>query len=500
MTIREGSIPGARKIMQESYQTGLMQSSFIRTGGMGWFWLVVSAFSLGILTLGSGQPWLLHYFVPAAYFAILYSSINALRAWRDPFNPLCLVLAVGFLRFFLPGILILSGANDEQIGLFQLMKLTDDDWQWAHALALVGMLAVVLGWLLVHAKSVAVKALRFELNGGVKYASIIAMAAGFTGLAAFFVMNASPGAILSGEFRSTTIQEGTGKYFFMAYLLISGSATLCCYLVNRGFTWLALIPSGISMLSFWPLGGRGRAVMSVAAGLILLWYRFRQRQGWQKLTVRPAYLFAALFLLICTVSVFYLGDYYRGNTEARAASDGISLSGMWDYSKSAIYTDIGQLHSLAGAIAIGPAVLGGDSFIGSLSWPLSKFIALPSRSSGVYLVETLVGFVDDRKWALNSSLIGDAYLNFGLPGIVAVMVLYGALLKQLYLTFLRGGIHIVIYVLATLYGVNMLWVSIEVWPQALTVLCFAFAVNWLGRTVFQPRGTKTRIAGNSTAI
>jgi hypothetical protein len=105
-------------------------------------------------------------------------------------------------------------------------------------------------------------------------------------------------------------------------------------------------------------------------------------------------------------------------------------------------------------------------------------------------VDTLVGFIEDRVWALNSSLIGDAYLNFGLTGVVIVMALYGALLKILYLRFRQGVLHVVIYVLAMLYGLNMLWVSIEVWPQALTVLSFALALIWAGKTVFDPRGVK----------
>ena len=125
-----------------------------------------------------------------------------------------------------------------------------------------------------------------------------------------------------------------------------------------------------------------------------------------------------------------------------------------------------------------------------MSWPLSKVFPIPSRSAGVFLVETLVGFIDDRVWALNSSLIGDAYLNFGLLGTIIVMMLYGAALKFLYLKFRRGALHIVIYVLATLYAMNMIWVSIEVWPQALTVLSYAFALIWLGKTVFNVRGTR----------
>jgi oligosaccharide repeat unit polymerase len=470
----------------------LLQGAQSQTHGLGWFWIVASAFFLGIMTLWFEHASLLGCFVPAAYLAIVYSAAAAFHKWHDPFNPLCLVLGVASLRFFLPGILVLSGARDEDEGggLFQLMKLTDHDWQWGHALALLGMLAVIFGWLVVHARWIAQRPLRVHLDEGIKYASVAGMGVGFAALFAFFVMNAPLTAILSGAFRSVTIQEGTGKYFLVAYLLIAGSVLLCCYLLNKGFRWLALLPAGFAMISFWPLGGRGRAVMSVAGGAILLWYRFRERHGWRPLSIKRLYLLALPVIVLSLVTVFYVGDYYRAKDDGRADSEGLSLAGLWDYSKSAIYTDIGQLHSLAGAMAIGPAVLGGHSFIGSLTWPLSKILPLPSRNAGVFLVDTLVGFIEDRVWALNSSLIGDAYLNFGLTGVVIVMALYGALLKILYLRFRQGVLHVVIYVLAMLYGLNMLWVSIEVWPQALTVLSFALALIWAGKTVFDPRGVK----------
>ena len=134
---------------------------------------------------------------------------------------------------------------------------------------------------------------------------------------------------------------------------------------------------------------------------------------------------------------------------------------------------MGQLHSLAAAIEIGPGVLGGQTFIGSFTWPLNKFFIIPGRSAGIFIIDTLVGFPDGRSWGLNASLIGDAYLNFGLGGVVIVMLLFGALLKVLYLKFRQGSVHGAIYSLALLSSLQAFWLSIEVWPQALTTLAFA---------------------------
>jgi oligosaccharide repeat unit polymerase len=404
---------------------------------------------------------------------------------RDLLNPLCLFLVIGFVRFFLPGILSLSGAElpDEVDLFFQWLHLSDSDWQWGHALALVASLASVLGWLLIPGRWTLEKPLKFHLTDGVMYASLVGMLVGFMALAAFFVMNASLGALTSGEFRGTIIQKGTGKYFLMAYLLIAGSVLLCCYLLSKGFKWLAVIPVGVAMLLYWPLGGRGRALTSVIGGLILLWYQAREHKGWRKLSFKPVHFLSVTVGVLCIILFSYLGSFYR-NSGGRALSDALSFVELWSYLRRSVYVDLGQLLSLAAAIAIGPAVLGGISFFGPLSWPLSRVMPIPERSTGVYIVETLGGFASDRRWGVAASLIGDAYLNFGLLGVVAVMVLYGALLKILYLKFRQGVMHSAIYSLAIVMALKIFMGSINVWSQALTTVSFAVVLTLLGQTFF----------------
>jgi oligosaccharide repeat unit polymerase len=474
-------------------QTSIYSFNFKSRGSL-LVWATSGALSLGLMAFWSGEAWLLTAFFAVAYAAVFLAFARTIDLWRDFMNPLCLVLSLGFLRFFVPGLMFLSGAEPPvEIGnLFQVMQLSDNEWLWGHVLAMIGTLAVILGWLLVQPCLLPMKPLNFYFSPGLKYASIAAMWVGFLALLAFFVMNASVGAILSGSFRGTTIQVGTGKYFFLAYLLIAGSVLLCCYLLTKGYKWFALVPVFVSMLAYWPLGGRGRAVTSLVGGLILLWYSNRERQAWSKLTVRPIHFVIVPLLVLFTVLVFYVGSHYRGDPDQRALSAGLSIIGLWAYLKGAIYTELGQLHSLAGAVAIGPGVLGGHTFIGSLSWPLSAFLPIPGRSAGIFIIETLVGFADDRKWGVNATLIGDAYLNFGLLGVPLVMGIYGALLKTIYLKFRQGLLHSAIYALVTVYGMQMLWGSIEVWPQALTILCFAFAVIALGNSVFTLRAETYR--------
>jgi hypothetical protein len=331
--------------------------------------------------------------------------------------------------------------------------------------------------------------LKMYLAGGVKYAAIMGMVVGGLALLAFILGNASLDVVASGEFRGTTIQVGTGKFFYLAYLLLPGSVLFSCYLLSTGQKWRALVPVFVSTALYWPLGGRGRALTSLLGGLLLVWYCKRERSGWKRMSVNPFSIVRVVVAAMLVVWLLYVGSLYRGNLGIRAFPESLSLSGLWGYVEGAAFKDIGQLHSLAAAVAIGPGVIGGDTFIGALTWPLNQVLPIPGRSAGVFIVETLAGFVDERKWGVHATLLGDAYLNFGLLGVVIVMLSFGGLFKVLYIKFRDGRIHIAIYVLAFLYGQQMLLGSIEVWPHALTVLAFTFPVMLLGRTVFSLVGT-----------
>ena len=75
------------------------------------------------------------------------------------------------------------------------------------------------------------------------------------------------------------------------------------------------------------------------------------------------------------------------------------------------------------------------------------------------------------------------------------MDVYGAALKMIYLKFRQRVLHSTVYALAVLAGMQMLWGSIEVWPQTLSMLLFAFAITLAGKTVFNLR--KTTLARDS---
>jgi len=475
------------RFAQGGFEESFPEEPKVRSGGFWCVWITACVFFFGLITFWSGQSGFLSAFLPAAYLAIVVAFVRTIQTWRDPFNPLCLVLIVGVVRFLISGFLILNGAEPEGevLVLFQSMKLTDRDWEGANVLALVGMLAVVLGWLSIQMRPRPPKRLKFDLSESVMHVSLAGMLVGGFSIFAFVMMNASLGVIMSGGFRGTTIQVGTGKYFFLAYLLIAGGVLLSCYLLAHGRTRLSMVPLVVTALLYWVLGGRNRAMTPIFGGLLLLWYYGREKKAWEKVTLTPKYIALGLFIPLCIVWLSYVGLLYRGEFGARAFSEAFSISGFSQHVKQSILSDLGQLQSLAGAFAIGPGVLGGDTFIGALSWPLSTVLPIPGRSAGVFIVEELVGFgKNQERWGFNASLMGDAYLNFGFTGVVMVMLLFGALLKLLYLKFRQGNLHCAIYTLAVLSAVQIFWVSIEAYSQGLTVIGFAVSLIFFG-TIFR---------------
>jgi oligosaccharide repeat unit polymerase len=454
------------------------------------FWWSVCAFLIGLVVVGFETAPLMPVFLVAGYSTVFAALVKTIRAWRDVFNPLCLVLAISLIRFSVPAFLQLFGIEPtEEVRLFfRLMGLSSRDWWLAHALALTGALAVIHGWYLLPGRPTGQARLNLSLPSGARYAGLAGMAVGFMALAAFIRSNASLDVIASGEFRGTTIQAGTGKLYYAALMMISGSALLCNDLLLRHRKWLSLLPAIVPVLLYGVLGGRLRAITAAAAALLLHWYTGRDKSGWTQAPLKFKYLFIVPLMAAAIVWFLYVGALYRGGSGSDALAESLSIADLWQYVQGSIFIDIGHLHALAGAVAIGPGVLGGKSFLGTFSWPLSEFLPIPGRSAGVFIIETLVGFLGERRWGLHTLFIGETYLNFGLAGVAIIMMLFGLLLKALYVNFRAGSIQGAIYVLVVLHAVQFFLISVDIfWQQGLTVVIFALAMNYLGKTVFRLR-------------
>ena len=424
-------------------------------------------------------------FFPLAYLALVLTFFTTSRQWRDGINPLSVILTLGFVRLGIPGLLQLLGA-DPDVNLFRTMRLDDTDWLLGHALALLGFLGVAIGWQLP-CKSLG-SALRWigrranvRLTRGVRYAALAGMVVGFIALMAFVASNASLGDVIrTGDFRRTEIQVGTGIFFWLSLLLIASSVVLAAHLMatDRAW-WVSLLPVCVAMVLFWTLGGRVRAITPFATGLLLLWYR-KSRPG---LSVKTG----ALLVIGLLPAVLLAGQLYRGGLGVEGITQAFSIDGVLGYIQSAIWVDWGQLYVLAGATAIGPAILDGGTFLKTLLWPLSESI-LPvhGRSAGVFLAEHFVGFVGGKSWAFHSGLIGDAYLNFGLAGVFITTIIFGVLVKRLYIGWKEGWIHGPVYLLSLLYGARIFFESVEKFTEAWIVVAMTVVVIRAGQLTFRP--------------
>jgi oligosaccharide repeat unit polymerase len=419
-------------------------------------------------------------FMGIGYLGILVAFGRTVVASKDIFNPLCFVLLICLVRYSCPAFLLLVGITPpEEIAVFyRLMGLSGSDWLWAHVLVLTSLAGIVLGWFLVQEGTFETSRLHFSFSAGISHAALVGMVIGGAALAVFIVKNASLGAIVTGEMRNTTVQEGTGVFFRFIYMAIAGSILLSAYLLGRRKARIALIPVFVCTLLLLTLGGRGRAITPLVAGLLLVWYRGRQQKGWPSLHFRMKHMVTAVLVFLSGTWLFHFIGLYRGGHGLSAFRESLSLQGIWEYLQYSIFVEFGHLHSLAGAVAIGPGVLAGQTFLGVLTFPLSKLLPIPGRSAGVYIVETLVGFQsEEARWGLHASLIGDAYLNFGLLGIAFVMPLFGMLLKFLYAKFRAGKLNAALYAYATVYGVNLFLKSIEAWPHMLVGLVFMLVIT-----------------------
>jgi hypothetical protein len=114
----------------------------------------------------------------------------------------------------------------------------------------------------------------------------------------------------------------------------------------------------------------------------------------------------------------------------------------------------------------------------------------------MFIIETLEGFHSERKWGLHASLIGDAYLNFGLVGILLIMPLFGLLARLLYVKLRGGTLNAAPYAFVVIYGVNLFLKSIESWPHLLTGLVFMLAILRFGKVFcWRPRDRRKFLQG-----
>lgn len=455
----------------------------------------LSALVLGALILAWSDPGLEPLFLVVGYLAVAGAIVASVRAWKDILNPLVLVLTLALLRFTLP-FLSLAVREGQEVELFRLMGLRPEDWRFGHVLGLTGMLGVSFGWLLAGGRQGRASRLRLRLPQGALIPAVAGMVLGLFFLLTFVRSNASVEQVLvQGSFRATAVREGTGQYFYLSLMLIASSVILCMHLATRprGNRMVALIPVLVAAAAYFVLGGRARAATPLVAGGLAIWYVRGDARGWH-VPVQRLLRWTAVGLIMA-VWAAYLGQLYRGGLGLDALAGSTSFSGVRRYAEEAALVEVGQLHSLAGAWSLGP-VLEGRTFIGALTWPVSEILDIRGRSAGIFIVDTTIG-VSRSRWGLLPSLVGEGYLNWGVPGLVMVTGVFGALLHVLYARFRAGRLQGALYVLAAVYALRIFVESVEKWGEAVVVFLFGLVLlqgSWLFASGGRGGGRRQRVA------
>jgi oligosaccharide repeat unit polymerase len=440
---------------------------------------------LGCSLLITGDTYLYPLFLIVAYVALALSLVVCYRACHDLVAPIFLVVLVTFVRYCVPAFAAYA-YNLRHIPLFQVLVISQTDLDRGHTLALTCLVFVSLGWLAAPEHQTGHSLTARTPNDRLWVGAVLGMTVGYLFLLLFVATNTSlSSAVLHGTFRGVAVHPGTGKYFYLGLVLIPGSTAACAVLLRRDFTVLAaLVPAFLASWSFLVLGGRARAATPLLCGLVLVWYC---RGPWpRRLRSRHAFLavLGGAAAVVVMLWALYAGQAYRGGDLNRATS----LRQFANYARITALTDIGQTQSLALAVDHAGA-LHGRTFAGALLWPLSKLLPIPSRSTGIYLVQSTRKY--KTTWGLLPSLAGDAYVNFGVAGILVVSFLFGFLIKLLYGH--RRKIPDVLYAVLLVYVVRVYTESLDKWGELLVVAVYTILLLHLPRVEelvrLRPRST-----------
>jgi hypothetical protein len=437
-------------------------------------WVLLPVIFMGLVADRFREEWAHLAFGTVAFLALGCGLVLHARRLGDLFNPLTILLGVGFLKFSVPFFTYLAlGPNAPCFDFYaRLGVLKPDLMHRGHTVALLGLCGLLFGWSSGRAATDAAYAPAENRDWTIALRAAALMLAGATALLFFVGRNTDFGtALATGQFRTTQIEAGTGMFFYIAFALIAGSVTFACYLLQLRAVpaAAAFVPVLVAMALYFITGGRTRAITPVIAAVIGLYYA---RLGHR---VSPRVVLGGVLLGGAIPAFYYLGSAFRGGAGLSLFTEGVteSTSPPGEYLVGFFAAELGQLSSLAGAVAIGEGVLGGLSFT-TLLFPLNMMLHIPGRSCGMFLAEELMNLPSAHLAALHSTLIGDAYLNFGLVGMVLVLGLAGFALKSLYAWFREGRVPLACLCLATIYAVRVFGEEINKWPEMMIVLTCAW--------------------------
>ncbi|MFL5538542.1 MAG: hypothetical protein ACJ8J0_06090 [Longimicrobiaceae bacterium] len=430
--------------------------------------------------------------------ALVAAAASTLRAERDWFNPLLLLVVTWMLRIGAPALYVRFVGPPPVFAT--LFHLSPRQWDQGFALALVGLVSIALGWMLLPratarlGRSFAAALERtFVVDARTLVVGLLFLALGVGFIVIFLRLNysSSTDAISNGMIRRGARVGGTSRYSFIASGLITfGSLAACSWLllVRRTGWALALLPAVAATLVMSIFGGRVVALTPLAYACFALWYRSDRRHIRAGRVLLVALLGGVAFALY---SIFIA--FYRTGVGLKAAGMVMSTAGIDRYLAGPLWYEAGMLHPYTVAISFPPGVLHGASLPLTLGLG-ATLLKLDGVRPGQFMVEAILGRTQLRTWGWHSGLVIDAYMNYGLFAAILGGVLFGLLLRTVYSGFRArpGPVSTCFYVMLLWH---FIWMYYEHTAATMNILIinFPFTVTILAAATLLP-ARMTRLA------
>ncbi len=362
---------------------------------------------------------------------------NARLLKIDPFSPLALVLLFWVMEFLLPYGYLVSARPWEKTSSYASI-ISVSDINWAFGLAALYLFFLFIGYM--HFGTMPRMQQRYRIERRYSFNAPRALILVFAALAIYVALYyLHPGRSASSRMELTSGAFGTLFFLWIsvlfALLWIVGSEFLANFARTRSRTQLVLTSLLIFSLviAFFPLGGRGRALVSILY-LVVMWHYF----------VRPLNVITVCLVFLSGNVVVVLIAYLR-TIDSTQTVNILELAFGLEYGRNfdRLLNFAVLLHVFEGDSI---SFHYGRAFLTDILSDLG--FSLPFKDSrAIFMTEVLrmpsflAGFPPSRP--------GEFYMAFGIPGVAAGGYLLGFVAHWLYRTFIidrrAGTISVGIY-------------------------------------------------------
>ena len=272
----------------------------------------------------------------------------------------------------------------------------------------------------------------------VMFISIIYMIVGSIGVA-LAVTRAGGIGVFWGNLQGRQILAQASQSSFASLSVLTSIATLLLFTYSFKRSLLkiwALFGLILTTILILPFGGR-TAVLTTPLAIVVIYYYTRSQFHFKRLRSALMLLAIATFVVVFIVVFGALRAYSarQGNLAGATSALDSRLSDPFD----SFVREYVQYDWFAIVVDVFPSqlsYLGGDSFVETFTLFVPRALWPAKPSPIAFQVNKFVG---GPGTGTPASLPGELYLNFGLPGVIIGMVLFGLILKALY-SLLRAHI------------------------------------------------------------